>query len=138
MRQFLRISAAALAILAGTSFGLSAQTTTDQQADKELLESIDNEIERLTEMLDLDDAQIFYVDSILVHDYTEMQREFKALQEKKVSNADLYDAIQFKWQDQVYYSLQKVFNDEQWTRYLKSGAERNKKNRDKKRAKSGK
>lgn len=138
MRQFLRISAAALAILAGTSFGLSAQTTTDQQAEKELLESIDNEIERLTEMLDLDDAQIFYVDSILVHDYTEMQREFKALQEKKVSNADLYDDIQFKWQDQVYYSLQKVFNDEQWTRYLKSGAERNKKNRDKKRAKSGK
>ena len=136
MNQFFRISIAALALMIGVSSSLSAQN--EQQTEKEFYESIDSQVNRLTDLLELNDAQIFYVDSILVHDYSAMQAELKEMQDKKVSNPDLYYDIQFKWQDQVYYSFQKIFDEDQWARYLKSGAERDKKNRDKKRAKAGK
>lgn len=136
MIQFFRMSIAALALMIGVSSTLSAQN--EQQTEKEFYESIDSQVNRLTDLLELNDAQIFYVDSILVHDYSAMQAELKEMQDKKVSNPDLYYDIQFKWQDQVYYSFQKIFDEDQWARYLKSGAERDKKNRDKKRAKAGK
>lgn len=136
MIQFFRMSIAALALMIGVSSTLSAQN--EQQTEKEFYESIDSQVNRLTDLLELNDAQIFYVDSILVHDYGAMQAELKEMQDKKVSNPDLYYDIQFKWQDQVYYSFQKIFDEDQWARYLKSGAERDKKNRDKKRAKAGK
>ena len=136
MIQLFRMSIAALALMIGVSSTLSAQN--EQQTEKEFYESIDSQVNRLADLLDLNDAQIFYVDSILVHDYGAMQAELKEMQDKKVSNPDLYYDIQFKWQDQVYYSFQKIFDEDQWARYLKSGAERDKKNRDKKRAKAGK
>lgn len=136
MIQFFRMSIAALALMIGVSSTLSAQN--EQQTEKEFYESIDSQVNRLTDLLELNDAQIFYVDSILVHDYSAMQAELKEMQDKKVSNPDLYYDIQFKWQDQVYYAFQKIFDEDQWARYLKSGAERDKKNRDKKRAKAGK
>ena len=52
-----------------------------------------------------------------------------------MSNADIYQVTQDKWAEQVYVSLQKVFTEEQWNKYLKSGAARDKKARDKRAAK---
>lgn len=138
MRQLIRLSIVALILAAGLSFTVSAQNTDPQQREKELYEAIENQVNRLAEMLDLDDAQIFYVDSILVHDQTALQSELDELQKKKVSNIDIYMEAQYKWADQIYYSFQKVFREDQWAKYLKSGAERDKKTRDKKRAKSAK
>ncbi len=113
-------------------------TPQEKQAEQELYESINTQIDRMTEQLELTDYQIFYLDSILVHDYKAMRAELQSLQEKKVSNTDLYYDVQYKWQDQVYYSIQKLLDEDQWAKYLKSGAERDKKARDKKRAKAGK
>ena len=138
MRQLIRLSIVAMILAAGLSFTVSAQNTDPQQREKELYEAIENQVNRLAEMLDLDDAQIFYVDSILVHDQTALQSELDELQKKKVSNIDIYMEAQYKWADQIYYSFQKVFREDQWAKYLKSGAERDKKTRDKKRAKSAK
>lgn len=138
MRHLIRLSIVALILAAGLSFTVSAQNTDPQQREKELYEAIENQVNRLAEMLDLDDAQIFYVDSILVHDQTALQSELDELQKKKVSNIDIYMEAQYKWADQIYYSFQKVFREDQWAKYLKSGAERDKKTRDKKRAKSAK
>ena len=85
--------------------GLAAQemTAEEKKAEKEFYESVEREIERLTNSLKLEDWQVFYVDSILTHDYKAMQ------------------------------AFQKVFDEDQWTKYLKSGAARDKKTRDKKR-----
>ena len=59
----------------------------------------------------------------------------KKLQTAKVENTDLYLGVQDKWMEQMYNSLQKVFNEEQWDKYLKAGAARDKKARDKRAAK---
>ena len=86
-------------------------------------------------MLDLEYWQVFYVDSIMTHDYTAMRDEMQALSESKVSNRDAYSRVEDKWSEQMYQSFKKVFTEEQWNKYLKSGAQREKKNRDKREAK---
>lgn len=137
MRRILHLIAAAVA-LAGFGAGAAAQTPDEIKAEKEFYESITAQVDRLTDMLDLNDAQIFYVDSILVHDYKAMQAEVKELQSKKVSNTDLYYDIQYKWADKIYYAFEELLDEDQWAKYLKSGAEREKKSRDKRRAKANK
>lgn len=116
--------------------GLCAQEQkSEKDKQKQFYEAIDLQIERLTTTLDLEDWQIFYVDSILTHDYTALQQEFEQLSLSKVSNSDLYYVTQDKWQEQIYQAFHKVFNEEQWAKYLKSGAARDKKARDKRAAK---
>ena len=52
-----------------------------------------------------------------------------------MSNVDIYQTTQDKWAEQIYNALQKVFDEDQWAKYLKSGAARDKKARDKRAAK---
>ena len=126
--------ATALAIICSATLAAQEEKT-PQQREKEFYEAIESQVNKLTSQLDLEDWQIFYVDSILTHDYKAMQAEMKELQERKVSNTDMYYDIQYKWQDKIYEAYEKVFNEEQWAKYLKNGAARDKKNRDKRRAK---
>ncbi len=135
MRRIIRSIVLCAVLFSGFSMGLAAQemTAEEKKAEKEFYESVEREIERLTNSLKLEDWQVFYVDSILTHDYKAMQDELRALQAKKVTNTDMYYDIQYKWQDCIYEAFQKVFDEDQWTKYLKSGAARDKKTRDKKR-----
>ena len=127
---------AAILVFCALSAGLFAQEQkSEKDKQKQFFEAIDLQVERLTTMLDLEDWQIFYVDSILTHDYTALQEEFETLSKNKVSNTDLFYATQDKWQEQIYQAMHKVFNEEQWEKYLKSGAARDKKARDKRAAK---
>ena len=102
-----------------------------QEQAKKLRESVDAEVERLTDALKLEDWQIFYADSILTHDYAAMQAEFNELSRSRVSNGDLFQLAQDKWAEQIYNSMKRILSEEQWTRYLKSGAAKAKKARDK-------
>ena len=86
-------------------------------------------------ILELEDWQSFYVDSILTHDYDALRVELKSLQAAKMSNADVYQQVQDKWAEQIYVALQKVLDEKQWAKYLKNGAAREKKARDKRAAK---
>ena len=135
MRRIIRSIVLCAVLFSGFSMGLAAQemTAEEKKAEKEFYESVEREIERLTNSLKLEDWQVFYVDSILTHDYKAMQDELRALQAKKVTNTDMYYDIQYKWQDCIYEAFQKVFDEDQWTKSLKSGAARDKKTRDKKR-----
>ena len=110
----------------------------EQERQKKFYEAIDKEVERLTMSLDLDDWQVFYVDSILTHDFTALQEEYAQLSKSKVSNTDYYYDTQDKWQEQIFQAFHKVFNEEQWEKYLKQGAGREKKARDKRAAKKQK
>ena len=67
-----------------------------------------------------------------------MDAEMKALQQSKVSNTDLYVSVQDKWMQQIYDSYQKFFDEDQWAKYLKTGAARQQKARDKRREKAAK
>ncbi len=111
------------------------QPQTEEEELKQLREAVDKTVESYETLLDLEDWQSFYVDSILTHDYTELTRELKALREAKMSSSEVYMQVQDKWAEQIYVSLQKVFNEEQWAKYLKTGAARDKKSRDKRAAK---
>lgn len=139
MKPALRVLA--VCSLLSTSLGLSAYAQDDaakKEAEKQLYEAIDKEVTRLTNLLELEDWQAFYVDSILTHDYNSMQEELTELSSKKVSNTDMYLDVQYKWMDKMYYAYEKIFDPEQWAKYLKNGAARDKKTRDKHMAKSGK
>ena len=137
MRRIFRSFVLCTVLFAGFSAVMSAQemTAEEKKAEKDFYDSVEREIQRLTNLLKLEDWQVFYVDSILVHDYKAMQEELKVLQTQKVSNTDMYYDVQYKWQDKIYEAYEKLFDEEQWARYLKSGAAKDKKNRDKKRSK---
>lgn len=102
---------------------------------KQMREAIDKQTEEYEELLKLEDWQVFYVDSIMTHDYEAMRSELKALQAAKVSNTEAYKRAQDKWAESIYQAYRKIFTDEQWEKYLKSGAAREKKARDKREAK---
>ena len=110
---------------------LRAQTPNQQQQDKKLQENIDEQIDRYTELLKLEPWQVFYVDSILNHDFKAMQAEMMSLNSSRVSNTDLYQFVQDKWMEKIYSSFRKVLNDGQWARFLKTGGSKDKKARDK-------
>ena len=111
------------------------QPQNDAEELKQMREAIDRTIENYESMLDLEDWQTFYVDSILTHDYEALRLELRALQTAKMSSTDVYQQVQDKWAEQIYVSLQKVFDEKQWQKYLKAGAARGKKSRDKRAAK---
>ena len=102
-----------------------------EEREKQLLEFIDKEVERLRNLLDLEYWQEFYVDSTLTHDYKAMTQEMEDMQKAKVENRDLYVNVQDKWMQQIDNSYQRFFTEEQWKKYMKSGGKRAKDARDK-------
>ena len=130
----------AAALLVG-SVALRAQNQgpqTDEQREKQLLEFIDKEVKRLSDQLELEYWQEFYVDSTLNHDYHALQEELEDLQKTKVGNADIYQGVQDKWMQQIDDSYHRFFTEEQWKKYWKSTGQRNQKARDKRKAKAEK
>lgn len=111
------------------------QPQTEEEELKQMREMIDRTVDNYTSLLELDDWQVFYVDSILTHDYEAMRQEVKGMRDAKMTNTEGYQRVQDKWAEQVYNAFQKVFNEEQWAKYLKTGAARDKKSRDKRAAK---
>ena len=138
--KHLWILAAAL-LLAGP-VALRAQNQgpqTEEQKEKQFLEFIDREVQRLVDQLDLEYWQEFFVDSTLTHDYRALQDELEELQKTKVGNADIYQNVQDKWMQQIEDTYhRRIFNEEQWQKYWKSTGQRNQKARDKRKAKAEK
>lgn len=124
-----------LLLLSIGSFVAFAQNEDGKTDEERLYELVEEQVEKMTENLGLDPAQEFYVDSIMLHDYTELQAELNAMSKSRVSNADLYVQVQDKWMEKMYREFEKLFTPEQWDKYLKSGALRDKKARDKRAAK---
>ena len=114
---------------------LAQQPQNEEEEIKQMREVIDATVENYEKLLNLADWQTFYVDSILTHDYEALRQELKEMRTAKMSNTDAYQRVQDKWAEQIYVAMQKVFNEEQSAKYLKSGAARDKKSRDKRAAK---
>lgn len=118
--------------------GFSTSHAQEQEKQLETWEIAEKEADRLEGLLKLEVWQVFYVDSTLKHDYEEMKNELEKLQQAKVSNPSLYIAIQDKWIDQIESTYKRIFNEEQWKVYLKSGAGKQQKQREKRKAKAEK
>jgi len=126
----------AIFFFAGAAFAQQPMTPEEQEA--KLYEMIDKKIEEYTLSLDLNGAQVFWVDSILVHNYFEMSKEIMELQKSRMSIVDAYQMVSDKWDDATYEAFHKILNEEQWAKYLKTGGEKEKKARDKRAAKRNK
>lgn len=126
------ISAAILSFLAG--FGICGAQ--EQQEPPTVTEMAATEAERLERLLGLEYWQVFYVDSTLQHDFQAMKDELEELSKAKVSNSSMYVAVQDKWMEKIDSTYRKFFTDSQWKAYLKSGAAKLQKARDKRKAKA--
>ena len=126
-----------ICILAAMLLGAQAQSLFAQQKPEEvdIYEQIELEADRLQRVLELEDWQVFYVDSTLKHDYPAMQAEVQNLAEAKVSNRDMYIMVQDKWLEQIDATYKRIFTPEQWAAYLKQGAAKAQKARAKRNAK---
>lgn len=112
-----------------------AQQKTPEQQEREMYEYIQKEVDQLTTTLDLNIAQTFWVDSILTYNLGALQKELNAMSQSKVGNTDLYYSVQDKWMEATYVAMERILDADQWSKYLKNGAARDKKARDKRAAK---
>ena len=130
--------AAALFLGAPALLAQNQGPQTPEQKEKQMLEYIDKEVKRLSDQLELEYWQEFYVDSTLTHDLKAMQDELEDLQKTKVGNVDIYQSVQDKWMEQIDNTYKRFFTEEQWAKYWKSTGQRAKKARDKRKAKAEK
>lgn len=126
-----KIISMALAALC-CSFVLSAQEGPQKPDPEELAEK---ETERLEGLLKLEDWQVFYVDSTLRYNMTEMFAELEKLQRSRVENTDIYLGVQDKWTERTQDTYKRIFSEEQWAQYLKQGGLRIIRDREKRRQK---
>ena len=128
----MRFKAILTVLLALAAFSAAAQEQlTPEQREKQLYENIQKQVDDLTQSLKLEDWQVFYLDSILVNNFTAMSAEFEEMSKNRVSSQDLYIYIQDKWMEENYNAIHKILDDGQWQIYLKQGAAKAKKARDK-------
>lgn len=124
-----------LLLLFPCASAMAQQQDPEAEQEQKLYEMIQEQVTKYVDLLDLEYWQEFYVDSILTHDYHAMQEELMVLSKSKMSIQDAYIRVQDKWTEAIYQAFHKVFTEEQWERYLKTGAARDKKSRDKREAK---
>ena len=137
MKIYDNMKALCLALAAAAAL-VSASFAAAQEPEKkpDVYEQAEIEADRLQKVLDLEDWQVFYVDSTLKHDFPAMMAEYEKLRASKVSNVMLYQAVNDKWMEQIDATYKKIFNPQQWAAYLKSGAAKAQKAREKRRAKA--
>lgn len=124
------------AVIAFMSLFLGITASAQQQEKPDIFGQAEEEADRLQRVLDLEDWQAFYVDSTLKHDLTAMMAEIEGLRAAKVSNSSMYVAVQDKWLETIDVTYKRIFTEEQWAAYLKSGAAKAQKARDKRKAKA--
>lgn len=124
----------ALCFFVACVFCVSANA--QQQKQPDVYEQAEAEADRLQRVLDLEDWQVFYVDSTLKHDLPAMMAEYEQLKASKVENVSIYQSVQDKWMDKVDATYKRIFTEAQWKVYLKQGASKAQKARDKRRQKA--
>jgi hypothetical protein len=122
-------------LMASMSFDAPAQEQ-EQEKAPDVYEQAETEADRLQRILDLEDWQVFYVDSTLKHDFPAMMAEYEEMKNAKIGNTIMYVAVQDKWMDQIDATYRKIFTDEQWAAYLRQGAGKAQKAREKRRMKA--
>lgn len=125
-----------MALLAVLFVAAATQVKAQEPEKMDIFQQAEAEADRLQRVLDLEDWQVFYVDSTLKHDLPAMMAEYEKLRSAKVTNTSIYYATQDKWMEKIDASYRKIFNESQWAAYLKSGAAKAQKARAKRKAKA--
>lgn len=77
------------------------------------------EIEHWESLLKLDQTQIFYVDSILNHNYKAMFDEIEKMKGMGMQSPETFRAIQGKWVEKNVVAMKGVLDEQQYIGYLK-------------------
>ena len=125
-----------MALLAVLFVAAAIQVKAQEPEKMDIFQQAEAEADRLQRVLDLEDWQVFYVDSTLKHDLPAMMAEYEKLRSAKVTNTSIYYATQDKWMEKIDASYRKIFNESQWAAYLKSGGAKAQKARAKRKAKA--
>lgn len=120
-----------LALLAGSLLAAAPRVCAQEPQQPDINQIINNQLENLNRNFKLDEVQIFFVDSILQHNYPAMMDEFDRIKKTGASNEETYQVISDKWMAATDEALEKVFTPDQWAKYLKSTFGKEKKRRDK-------
>lgn len=131
MHKVIKIFALLAFLLTGANVFAQEQPFSEEEQKQKMYEFIDKQIEEYENSLDLDGEQVFFVDSILTHNYFAMSDELADLSNRKVTVTGLYQEIQDKWFEETYQAFKKILTEEQWQKYLKTGGMKDKKARDK-------
>lgn len=129
MRQFIFT----LTAVAALTVSLTASAQQGQTPDP--MEIASKMTDNLIKDFDLDVAQAFKIDTMLQSAYTAYYAEINRLSKAGVSTTSgQYQRVSDKWGDYIDKFIESVMTDEQWAKYLKSDAGKNKKRRDKRMA----
>ena len=126
-----------LLFIVAALFSAAPRALAQEPQEPNLDEIINKQIENLTRLFDLDEVQVFFVDSILQFNYNALQEEVKQTRKSGASNTETYQIISDKWMARTDDALEKLFTEEQWAKYLKSTYGKEKKRRDKRIADRG-
>lgn len=126
----------AVATFFALSFFCCEANAQQQPKQPDIYEQAEMEADRLQRVLDLEDWQVFYVDSTLKHDFPAMMADYDQLRKAKVANSSMYQDVQDKWMEQIDATYKRIFTPEQWAAYLKQGAAKAQKSREKRRLKA--
>ena len=113
---------------------LYAQNPQGEQGPPKFEELAAKEADNLMREFELDFRQVFLVDSLLQDMMPKMNEEMSAIQRSGATNREIFQITYDKWLDAIYKEYEKIFNDDQWKRYLKSTRGREKRKRDKRMA----
>lgn len=116
------------ALLAFNAPALSAQEQQEPDIDKIISSAIDYFVKYYE---DLDDVQIFLIDSTLQANYPAMMEELDNIRKSGASNDETYLSASDKWMDLTDRAFEKIFTEKQWARYMKSNYGKEKRKRDK-------
>ena len=118
-------------LVPGVAFAQQQGPQTPEQREKQMYENIQKQVDDMASSLDLEDWQIFYADSILTTNFGALAKEFEELGKNRVSDLEVYSRLQDACMEKNYNAFRRILNEQQWAKYLKTGAARDKKARDK-------
>lgn len=123
-------------LLAGALMAISCIPAHAQNQEPESMESMaEKAADALAKQLNLDDYQIFRVDSTFLHDYKAMNEEINELRRSQATNSELYYRVSDYWCSRIDSTFQTFFTEEQWKSYMRTEMGREKRARDKRIAK---
>lgn len=119
-----------LFLLTICTFSASAQNPNGPN-EKEIADLVTKEADNLMKLFNLDDYQLFFVDSVLQANMPPMMAEMDRVKKSGAAVQSSYQVVADEWLDKTDKAFEKIFTKEQWAKYMKSAYGKEKKKRDK-------
>lgn len=90
-----------------------------EQPQKSPAEMASIQADDMQKQFKLNDTQVFYIDSILQHNYTAISVEFEKMKKAGIQSPESYMNVQKTWNQKTEDAFKKVLTEEQFINYLK-------------------